>query len=87
MYLRDTNIILEFLLDQTKADEVEQLFLHIPSEHLYRSEFSLYSIGLVLLRRKLYDSFLSFIEDLLITGGVGLVRLSVEDIKTAFVKH
>lgn len=37
MYLLDTNIILELLLDQEKADEVERLFFNTPQERLHIS--------------------------------------------------
>lgn len=81
MYLLDTNIVLEFLLDQKEADQIESLLLNIPQEHLYLSEFSFYSVGVVLLRRKLENIYLQFIDDLLISGGVSLVRLSPEDME------
>jgi len=43
MYLLDTNIILEYLLDQEKSGDVEQFFLEMSADQLYLSEFSLYS--------------------------------------------
>lgn len=45
MYLVDTNIWLERLLDQTRSDEVRQFLDATPSEHLFISDFSLHSIG------------------------------------------
>jgi hypothetical protein len=81
MYLLDTNIILELLLDQEQADEVEQLLRSTPPESFHLSEFALYSLGIVLLRRKMYDTFLQSVEDLLVTGGIRLVRLVVEDMQ------
>ena len=81
MYLLDTNIILELLLDQEQADEVEQLLRSTPPESFHLSEFALYSLGIVLLRRKMYDTFLRSVEDLLLTGGIRLVRLVVEDMQ------
>jgi predicted nucleic acid-binding protein len=79
MYLLDTNIILELLLDQDNADEVERFLRSTPPEQLYLSEFALYSLGIILLRRKEYDTFLRAVEDLLTTGGLQLVRLGVSD--------
>jgi len=81
MYLLDTNIFLELFLDQDKADDVERLLRTVPKERLYISEFSLYSVGIILFRRKLFDVFVRFVEDLIITGGIKLLRLSVEDTK------
>ena len=80
MYLLDTNIFLELLLDQDKADEVE-LFLRMqPREKLHISEFSLYSVGIALLRRKLFDTFLQFLDDLILKGGIRLLRLPVQSL-------
>jgi hypothetical protein len=77
-YLLDTNIILELLLDQEQADKVAR-FLRQTTQRLYLSEFSLYSIGIILLRFKFYDAFASAISDLLTSGTVHLVRLKIED--------
>jgi predicted nucleic acid-binding protein len=79
MYLLDTNIILELLLDQDRADEVEFFLRSTPPEQLYLSEFALYSLGIILLRRKEYDTFLRAVQDLLVTGGLRLIRLGVDD--------
>jgi len=46
MYLLDTNIFLELLLDQERADDVEKLLRSAPRERFHISEFSLYSVGI-----------------------------------------
>lgn len=50
MLLIDTNVWLELLLDQEKADQVRNLFQQIDSSLMAISEFSLYSIGIILIR-------------------------------------
>lgn len=82
MYLIDSNIFLELLLDQEKADRVELFLRSTPRDKLHISEFSLYSIGIVLIRRKSYDTFIRFIEDIIIRGGVRLLRLSVQEMES-----
>jgi len=81
MYLLDSNIFLELLLNQDKADEVEQFLRTKPKEKLYISEFSLYSIAIVLFHRKLFETFMRFLNDLIVAGGVRLLRLSVQDME------
>ena len=81
MYLLDSNIFLELLLDQDKADDVEKLLRSIRGEELCISEFSLYSVGIVLFRQKLYDIFVRFVDDLILTGGIRLLKLAPEDVK------
>ncbi len=81
MYLADTNLIAEILLRQTKAGEVKRFLENTAPEGLYLTEFSLYSLGIILLRRKMHDTFLQTVDDLLLTGGIRLVRLGLEDMQ------
>lgn len=78
-YLLDTNIFLELLLDQDKAKTVEQLLSSIPTPNLFITDFSLYSIGLILIRRKMFDVFTQFVDDVLVHGGIHVLRLSISD--------
>lgn len=80
MYLLDTNILLELLLDQNKANDVEHFLRTKPSESLHLSEFSLYSIGIVLFRQRLFDAFVRFVDDI-VAGGFRLIKLSIRDIE------
>lgn len=81
MYLLDSNIFLELLLDQEKADEVEKFLRAVPREKLHISEFSLYSVGIVLFRRKLFDTFVRVVDDLIIRDGVRLLRLPIQEME------
>lgn len=81
MYLLDTNIFLELLLNQKKAGEVERLLQETPPEMLCISEFSLDSIGVALVRRVMHDIFLKAVEDMLLVGGIRLIRLGPEDMQ------
>ncbi len=80
MYLVDTNIILELLLDQHQADKVERFLRQAPADSLHFTEFSLYSLGVVLFRLKSYDVFLRAFDDLLFSGVVNIIRLETEDL-------
>jgi len=64
MYLLDTNIFLEILLDQEKK-LVCQDFISIHSEHVYISDFSLHSIAIILIRYKKYDVLKEFYADII----------------------
>lgn len=81
MYLLDTNIILEFLLDQERAADVERLIRETEAGDLHLTEFTLYSLGIVLMRRKRHDVFLEVLNDLLVRRRVRLIRLVVSDMK------
>jgi len=78
MYLVDTNIIVEILLRQAKAEEAKRFLESTAPENLFFTEFSLYSLGIILLRHNAHDTFLRALDDLLVTGGIRLVRLGLE---------
>ncbi|MFN3763742.1 MAG: PIN domain-containing protein [Anaerolineae bacterium] len=78
MYLLDTNILLELLLDQERADEAERLIRSVPGRDLYISEFTLYSLGMILTYRRLAHIFLRIVEDLE-RGRIDCLRLNIMD--------
>ncbi len=78
MYLLDTNILLELLLDQERADEAERLMRSVPGRYLYISEFTLYSLGMILTYRRLAHIFLRIVEDLE-RGRIDCLRLDITD--------
>ena len=74
MLLLDTNILLELLLDQEHADEVEKLLRTASKGTLFVSDFSVYSIGIILLHRGLHEVFVKAMDDLVFSGVIGLLR-------------
>lgn len=80
MYLVDSNIVLEFLLEQERADESRTFLQNSPSQSLFITEFALYSICLSLTRRRLDETLSRFLDDLN-NGEVNIVRLSPQDLK------
>ena len=64
MYLIDTNIFLEILLNQEKK-EICKNFLNKYVGHLQLSDFSLHSIGVILFKLHHEDAFKAFIRDML----------------------
>ncbi len=80
-YLLDTNVWLERLLDQDRADEVRQLLETVPSDRLLVTDFSFHSIGLILLRLGRSEALLSFARDLFTDNSVRLVALEPDDME------
>jgi predicted nucleic acid-binding protein len=79
MYLVDTNIWLERLLDQNRSDEVRQFLDRITSGQLLITDFSLHSIGVILTRLRRSETLLCFLQDVLIEGGVRLASITPEE--------
>jgi len=81
VYLVDTNIFIEFFLGQEKAKEAEALFEQLSSDLISMTEFSLYSIGIILVKNEMVDVFDEFVQEEIIEGKLNLVRLAPEDMK------
>jgi predicted nucleic acid-binding protein len=78
VYLVDTNIFLEILLQQDKSKNCK-LFLDKNIGFLNISDFSLHSIGVILFRNKKEKIFLKFISDIL--PKISLISLPKDDYK------
>ncbi|MEX2598925.1 MAG: PIN domain-containing protein [Dehalococcoidia bacterium] len=79
MFLVDTNVWLERLLDQERSGEVEDFLTRIPTDQLAITDFTVHSIGVILLRFKQADAFLSFVRDLFLDGSVRLIQLDAAE--------
>jgi predicted nucleic acid-binding protein len=75
MYLVDTNVWLEQLLNQEHAQEVTKFLDQVSSEQLFISDFSFHSICLVLTRFKRHQSAIDFATDLFVENRVGLLTI------------
>ncbi|WP_299230101.1 PIN domain-containing protein [Sulfurihydrogenibium sp.] len=80
MYLIDTNIWLELLLEQKQSKECRIFFEKIDSKLLFISEFSIYSIGVILFKLKKESVFDNFLE-YLFKSEISIARLSLKDMK------
>jgi uncharacterized protein len=81
MYLLDTNIWLELLLQQDRAGEVEDFFQSVDASSLAMTDFTLYSIGIILTRLKKYDAFEDFVADVLEENPIRRIYLDSAGIK------
>ena len=80
MYLVDTNVWLERLLDQERSEEVGRFLDQTPPAQYCLTEFAFYSIGITLIRLAKKDLLLKFARDTISDLTVSLVRLGPEDI-------
>lgn len=79
MYLVDTNVWLEPLLQQERAEEAVQFLTQTPTENLFITDFSFYSIGILLTRRNRPIILLDFVQDVFTNGAVALLRLEPQE--------
>lgn len=63
--LVDTNIFLEILLEQNRAEEAKDLLRKVDQHDFFISDFALHSVGLLLLRQRKPQVFRQFLSDLI----------------------
>ena len=78
MYLVDTNIWLERLLNQDQSDEVGRFLDTVSSGQLYVTDFSFHSICVILTRLGHSEVLVDFVGDVFVEAGVNLVSLAPE---------
>jgi uncharacterized protein len=81
LYLLDTNIFLELLLDQEESGSVRNLLSSKNAEELGISDLALHSIGIILYQKNAAHLFSEFIEDLFGQGGLTIFALDSGDVK------
>lgn len=81
MYLADTNIFLEALLEQNRAAEVHLFFQSTDLDQICMTDLSLHSIGIILFRLKKFVLFISFLNDMVIDG-IGTLSLKPTELQT-----
>ena len=86
-YLVDTNVWLELLLEQERASEVRKFFQEIEARLLALTEFSLYSIGVILIRLGKDPIFEDFLSDTIEDSGAIRIHLETTDLKQALVNR
>ncbi|UCH97270.1 MAG: type II toxin-antitoxin system VapC family toxin [Candidatus Aminicenantes bacterium] len=79
MYLVDTNIFLEALLEQEKVEDVRSFFQTVDLDYLYITDLALHSIGILLFKFKKYRLFVAFLNDM-VKNGMNIISLSTEEL-------
>ncbi|HLV44467.1 MAG TPA: PIN domain-containing protein [Aggregatilineales bacterium] len=77
-HLVDTNIWLEVLLSQERADDARGFLNRFDGEALAITDFSLFSLGIVLTRLKKDELLESFVDDI-VHGGILVVGPGAEE--------
>lgn len=80
MYLLDTNIFLEVMLQRDKSKAAKNLFIANPSTDLFITDFSLHSIGVFLFQRNRPETYVRFLKDVIIETGVTVIGLDPQEV-------
>ena len=79
MYLIDTNVWLEVLLDQEESETAGEMLSQLDSRLLSLTDFACHSIGVVLTRLDKIGDYEEFIDDTLVEHSVNICRVACED--------
>ena len=79
--LIDTNIALEIILEQEKAEEARNLLTRVNEHNFFITDFSIHSIGIILFYKNLKTGFQNFLSDILGPIDMEIKKLSLEDMQ------
>jgi uncharacterized protein len=85
--LIDTNVFLEIILDQEKAEQSKTLLENTKDHEFFISDYSLHSIGLLLFRRKQHDIFKKFLIDMISNAGMKVIGLSADNMQAVVMQR
>ncbi|MCS6919489.1 MAG: PIN domain-containing protein [Fimbriimonadales bacterium] len=86
-YLLDSSVILELLLGQAQSNTVQQLIEAAEPESLCLSDFALHSIGIVLSRLNLHQAYVRFLEDMILSGFLAVIRVPHAQLRLVVVNQ
>ena len=78
MFLLDTNIFLEWMLNRERADDVQALLERVDPSELAISDFSLFSIGIIYARHGRFREYLTFLDRDILEKGIRVMPLPLE---------
>ena len=78
MFLLDTNIFLEWMLDRERADDVQALLERVDPSVLAISDFSLFSIGIIYARHGRFREYLTFLDRDILERCIRVMPLPLE---------
>lgn len=80
MYLLDTNIWLEVLLEQEKENQVHEFLSQTESSYLNITDFTIFSIGIILSKLEEFEILDKFYRDVVYHSAVNIIRLTSPEI-------
>lgn len=75
MYLVDTNVWLDALMNRPRAQEVADFLSHVRPGELFISTFSLHTIGIVLTDNDEDQAFKDFVRDIVVGRAAGVLTI------------
>jgi len=80
--LIDTNVFLEIILQQDKAEQAKTLLERTENHEFFISDYSLHSIGVLLFRRRQHDIFQEFLDDMTLNAGMTVISVFADGMRT-----
>jgi uncharacterized protein len=79
MYLIDTNIWIELLLERSNSDDVILMLNNVTGYEMLISDFSFHSIGVIMTKLNKKEEFLNFITDIFNNSSINTISLLPSD--------
>jgi len=82
MYLVDTNIWIERLLNHRRSEEVGEFLAQTYSRELFVTDLCLHALAFIMIRFEKKQEFIAFLNDLFDNGKITVVSLTPMEIKS-----
>ncbi|MDX6578230.1 MAG: uncharacterized protein QOE96_4183 [Blastocatellia bacterium] len=82
MYLVDTNVWLERLLNQDKSDQVGRFLDQVSPHDIFITDFAFHSICVILTRLAGSEALPDFVQDVFVDGAVNVVSIKPSETRT-----
>jgi uncharacterized protein len=86
MYLVDTNIWVEVLFEQERAEEAREFLSSVKVSTLFITDFSIHSMGVIAMRHKKPELFDKFIADMLEDSAIPVINLNHAELREVLLK-
>jgi len=84
LFLIDTNIWLELLLEQERAEEVRDFLNKVNPATLFITDFTIYSIGIILTKLQKLDVLKTFLTKVIIESGINKIVIDDNELLEMF---
>ncbi len=79
MYLVDTSVFLEIFLRRGKSPEAKKFLSQTPYSHLYITDITLYTLGLLLFKHRGHQAYVHLLNDMFQKGEAWRIQLMIEN--------
>lgn len=90
MFLLDTNCFIQIVRNRPEAPSVQKLLQSVPISHLFMTDYTCHSIGVMMSRFGQVQGYVSFLQGIGVGGGLGIASIDtgqLQQVVNACITH